>query len=137
METPDNVKLITVGQLLEELAEFEEDYSDWDVACWTPDGQPCFPTSVELDEDGDLCIALKQDDGVNYNVSMLVEELDEYDDDTQVYVAARGLYLSIDVNKDGTIFEEDCVEESDIDIIACHGTAFGEYEDDWEEDDDE
>lgn len=133
MNAPDNIELLTVGQLVEELAEFEEEYSDWDVVCWTPDGDPCYPTSVGLDENGDLCIALKQDDGENYNVSMLLEELDEYDEGTLVYVKACGLYLNIEVNEDGTIFEEDYDEESDIDVIACHGCIFDEYEDDGEE----
>lgn len=137
MKTTEDTELLTVGQLLEELAEFEEDYSDYDVVCWTPDHEPCFPTSVELDEDGDLCISLKEDDGENYNVGMLLEELQEYDEDTLVYVAARGLLMNIEVKNDYTIFYEDLDEESDIEVVACDGIVFGEYEDEWEEDDDD
>ena len=137
MKTTEDTELLTVGQLVEELAEFEEDYSDYDVVCWTPDHEPCFPTSVELDEDGDLCISLKEDDGENYSVGMLLEELDKYDPDTQVYVAARGLFMNIEVKNDYTIFYEDLDEESDIEVVACDGIIFGEYEDEWEEEDDD
>lgn len=128
MKTSKDIELLTVGQLLEELAEFEEEYSDWDIVCWTPNGEPCYPTNVELDEDGDLCIAFREDDGENYDVGMLLEELDEYDEDTSVYVAARGLYLNIKEHRDGSIFTEDCDEFSDIDVIACRGNIIGEYE---------
>lgn len=137
MRTEDT-ELLTVGQLLEELAEFEEDYYDYDVVCWTPDREPCFPTSVELDGEGDLCISLKEDDGENYSVGMLLEELDKYDPDTRVYVAARGLFLNIEVKNDNTIFYEDLDEESDIEVVACDGIIFGKYEDessDYEDDD--
>lgn len=137
MRTEDT-ELLTVGQLLEELAEFEEDYYDYDVVCWTPDREPCFPTSVELDGEGDLCISLKEDDGENYSVGMLLEELDKYDPDTRVYVAARGLFLNIEVKNDNTIFYEDLDEESDIEVVACDSIIFGKYEDessDYEDDD--
>lgn len=137
MRTEDT-ELLTVGQLLEELAEFEEDYYDYDVVCWTPDREPCFPTSVELDGEGDLCISLKEDDGENYSVGMLLEELDKYDPDTRVYVAARGLFLNIEVKNDNTIFYEDLDEESDIEVVASDGIIFGKYEDessDYEDDD--
>jgi hypothetical protein len=137
MSTTEDTELLTVGQLVEELAEFEEDYYDYDVVCWTPDHEPCFPTSVELDGDGDLCISLKEDDGENYNVGMLLEELSKYDEDTPVYVAARGLLMNIEVKNDYTIFYEDLDEESDIEVVACDGIVFGEYEDEWEEDDDD
>ena len=137
--TTEDTELLTVSQLLEELAEFEEDYYDYDVVCWTPDREPCFPTCVELDGDGDLCISLKEDDGENYSVGMLLEELDKYDPDTRVYVAARGLFLNIEVKNDNTIFYEDLDEESDIEVVACDGIIFSKYEDessDDEEDDD-
>lgn len=133
MKTKDDIELITVGQLVEDLAEFEEEYSDWDVVCWTPDGEPCYPTSVDLDEEGDLRLSLNEDDGDNYDVESLLEELGDYDDDVRVYVAARGLYLSFEAN--GEIFEEDCDEDSDIDVVACHGTVIGEYEYDIDDDD--
>lgn len=119
--------LMTVGQLAEDLAEFEEEHSDWDVVCWTPDGKPCYINEAEPDEDGDLCLSLDEDEA--YDVATLIELLGEYDDDTPVYVAARGLYLNIEEMPDSTVFEEDCDEVSDIDIVACRGSVFGEYED--------
>lgn len=120
--------LITVGQLIEDLAEFEEEYSDWDVVCWTPDGEPCYINEAELDEDGDLCFSLDEDGDETYDVESLIEVLGEYDEDTPIYVAARGFYLNIEEKADSTVFEEDCDEASDIDIVACRGSIFGEYE---------
>ena len=135
--TTEDTELLTVSQLLEELAEFEEDYYDYDVVCWTPDREPCFPTSVELDGEGDLCISLKEDDGENYSVGMLLEELDKYDPDTRVYVAARGLFLNIEVKNDNTIFYEDLDEESDMEVVACDGIIFSKYEDESSDDEDD
>ena len=126
--------LMTVGQLAEDLAEFEEEYSDWDVVCWTPDGKPCYINEAEPDEDGDLCLSLNEDGYGTYDVATLIEVLGEYDDNTLVYVAARGLYLNIEEKADSTVFEEDCDEESSIDIVACRGSVFGEYEDECDDD---
>ena len=126
--------MITVGQLAEDLAEFEEEYSDWDVVCWTPNGAPCYLNVAELDEDGDLCLSLDEDGDGTFDVATLLGVLDEYDDDTCIYVAARGLFLDIEEKPDTTVFEEDCDEESDIEIVACRGSVFGEYEDgDWDD----
>lgn len=126
-------ELMTIGQLIEDLAEFEEEYSDWDVVCWTPDGEPCYINEAEPDEDGDLCLSLDEDGDETYDVASLIEVLGEYGDDTPVYVAARGLYLNIEEKPDSTVFEEDCDEVSDIDIVACRSSVFGEYEYDDEE----
>lgn len=120
--------LMTVGQLVEDLAEFEEEYSDWDVVCWTPDGKPCYINEAEPDEDGDLRLSLDENGDETYDVATLIEVLGEYDDDTPVYVAARGLYLNIEEKADSIVFEEDCDEVSDIDIVACQGSIFGKYE---------
>lgn len=121
--------LMTVGQLAEDLAEFEEEHSDWDVVCRTPYGEPCYINEAEPDEDGDLCLSLDEDGDETYDVATLIEVLGEYDDDTPVYVAVRGLYLNIEAKPDSTVFEEDCDEVSDIDIVACRGSIFGKYED--------
>lgn len=130
MNTFQNIELMTIGQLIEDLAEFEEEYSDWDVVCWTPDKKTCYITRMEFDKDGALCLCLKEDDEDTYNVSMLIEELNEYNEDTFVYVAARGLYLCIETNINGTIFSEDLDENSDIDIVACNSQIIGAYKDD-------
>lgn len=127
-------ELMTIGQLVEDLAEFEEEYSDWDVVCWTPDGKPCYINEAEPDEDGDLCLSLDEDGDETYDVATLIEVLGEYDDDTPVYVAARGLYLNIEAKADCTVFAEGCDEVSDIDIVACRGSVFGEYEDECDDD---
>lgn len=127
-------ELMTVGQLVEDLAEFEEEYSDWDVVCWTPDGEPCYINDAEPDEDGDLCLSLNEDGDETYDVATLIEVLGKYGEDTPVYVAARGFYLNIEAKADSTVFKEDCDEVSDIDIVACRGSVFGEYEDECDDD---
>ena len=45
--------------------------------------------------------------------------------------------MNIEVKNDYTIFYEDLDEESDIEVVACDGIVFGEYEDEWEEEDDD
>lgn len=125
---------MTVGRLVEDLAEFEEKNSDWDVVCWTPDGEPCYVNDAEPDEDGDLCLSLDEDYSDTYDVASLIEVLGEYGDDTPVYIAARGLYLDIEEKSDSTVFEEDCDEVSDIDVVACRGSVIGEYEDECDDD---
>lgn len=128
--------LMTVGQLAEDLAEFEEEYSDWDVVCWTPDGAPCYLNVAELDEDGDLCLSLDEDGGDGtFNVAALLEVLNEYGDDTCVYVVARGLFLDIEEKPDSTVFKEDHDEESDIEIIACHTSVIDKCDEENTEDD--
>lgn len=112
-------ELMTVDQLVEDLAEFEEEYSDWSVVCWTPSGEPCYINDAEPDEEGDLCLSLDEDGDEVYDVASLIEVLGEYGDDTPVYVAARGLYLNIEAKADSTIFKEDHDEESDIEVVAC------------------
>lgn len=112
-----SIDLITVGQLVEDLANFEEEYSGRDVAFWNESHEPCYPTSMKLDEDGDLCI-YQDEDVENYFVGSLLEELGEYDEDVLVYVDARGQYLAIDGGEE--CFYEDVDEDSDIEIIACN-----------------
>lgn len=126
-------EFMTVGQLVEDLAEFEEEYSDWDVVCWTPDGEPCYINDAEPDKDGDLCLSLDEDYSDTYNVVSLLKVLGEYGDDTPVYVVARGLYLYIEEKADSTIFKEDCDEDSDIEIVSCRGRAFGNYSEDFDD----
>lgn len=133
MKTDKN--MVTVGQLLEDLSEFEEEYSDWDVVCWTPDGEPCYLNECETDEESELCLSFDEDGDETYDVATLIEVLDEYDDDMPVYVAARGLSLNIKKKSDSSIFEEDCDEVSDIDIVACRSSVIGKDEN--ESDDDE
>lgn len=125
-----NTTLIAVGLLTEDLAEFEEEYSDRDVVCWTPDGKPCYINDAELDEDGDLCLSLDEDYSDTYDVAALLEVLGEYDDNTPVYLTARGLYLNIKDKNDSTIFKEDCDRDNDTEIISCCTSILGSYKED-------
>lgn len=123
----DGVKFMTVGRLLKELEKLDEEQLDYDFLCWTPDGDPCYPTGVDFDDNDDLCISMSDDDEDILNVEMLISELNEVIDEVRVYVAAYGLFMTIEENADGTIFTTDRYE------VSCHGSVFGEYEEDSDE----
>ena len=126
MRTKESIKLITVGRLIEELSKFEEKCQDYDVACWAPDYLTCCVTGQRLDEDGDVCIHLEQqeDDGGYCTVSALLADLASYDRNARVYMESCGYYLNFEA--DGGIFTENDEDE----IVGCYAEALGEYEED-------
>lgn len=126
----DSDDMMAMGFLFEELGDYEEDYSDCMVACYTPDHKPCFITSVEPDEDGDLCLRSKPYEE-SFTVETLLEELGKYDRDVGVYVAASGLYMNV-LDDHGIVFFEST--ESGHDIVACEGVVFAPNPEDVEED---
>ena len=134
----EKVSFVTVGKLLQELKEYEDQYWDLCIACRISDDEEdsilCIAGS-ELDDEGDLCLHLAErdffdeDDGY-YDVADLIAVLHNRARDSKVYLAGCGLLLSFDLNGDGTIF--DGVNEDD-DTIGCGLSAFGEYEETLEE----
>lgn len=126
MKTRENIKLVTVGRLMKELSKYEKKCSDYDVACWAPDYLTCCVTGHRLDEDGDLCIHLEQqeEDGGYCTVGMLLADLASYDRNVRVYLKSCGYYLNFEI--DGGIF----TESDDDEIVGCYAEAFGEYEED-------
>lgn len=122
-----NVKLKNVGQLVNALKQYNLACGDYDIMFWGYKHLPCYPTSIEFDVHGRICLRLKSDDGVNYNVSSLLQELQLYDENVEVYVAARGCFLNIK-GKGNSFFYNDTDIYSDNDVIACDTTKIGEYE---------
>lgn len=113
--------LLTVGQLLEKLAELEEENMDWDVVCNAPDGKLGYVTCLELDEDGDLCIGLDDsefDRSDGYTVYMLLDELKEYKKNTRVYLAGLGMYMT---------WEEGLSYDDEYEEVGFDGIAIGQY----------
>ena len=129
MKKTDNTKLITVGELVKELAGYEKKHWDWNVEI-TAEGvegeeedPTCIITGMGLDKDGDLRIEIEEEwaGGGDYYVAELQEQLKDFDAGTRVYLAGGGLLFSID--NYGGIFEK-----TDDDSLVCSATAFGEYE---------
>ena len=130
MKKTENTKLITVGQLVKELAGYEKKHWDWNVEI-TAEGvegeeeaPTCIITGMGLDEDGDLRIEIEEEwaGGGDYYVGELLEQLRDFNADTRVYLAGGGLLFSID--SQGGIFAE---TDEDDDTLSCYATAFGEY----------
>ena len=112
-----DIELTTIGQLVEYLTEIENECMDWDVVCIAPDGTSCHITSLELDEDGILCIGV--DDYVYdmddcYSVDILLNELQTYNEQTRVYIAGHNQYMKW---VDGPLYEDEN-EEVGFDCIA-------------------
>ena len=125
MKTPENIKLTTVGQLLGELKEYEEDRWDLCVVAWTEDDHTLGVVGIGKDKDGDLRIEVEEADDVLegiWSVSDVISSLEDYDRDTRVYLAGHGLYFAID--SEGGVF----TESDDDDVVGCYVAVFGEYE---------
>lgn len=127
MKTTESITFTTVGKLLEELNGYNEESLDYSVAVWVPDDDDsnyCI-VSTALDEDGDLCIDLEEmqwSEGY-YDVQELIDELEEYDKDTKVYLAGCGLYLNFE--QEGGVF---CEPSGDDEIVGSYASVFGHYE---------
>ena len=123
MKTKTN--LITVGQLVKELKEYEKKYEFYSVICCAPDDLTFGIVGAGTDEDGDLCLEVQEWDGAEGfdDVNTLLETLKEYDKKTKVYLAGYGNYMSIDAS-DGIFAEADEEDET----VQCDVTVFGEYE---------
>ena len=131
MKKTENTKLITVGELVKELAGYEKKHWDWNVEI-TAEGvegeeedPTCIIIGMGLDKDGDLRIEIEEEwaGGGDYYVGELLEQLKDYDAGTRVYLAGGGLLFSID--SQGGIFAD---ADEDDDALCCYATPFGEYE---------
>lgn len=112
-----DIELTTIGQLVEYLTEIEDECMDWDVVCIAPDGTSCHITSLELDENGILCIGVddsEYDIGDCYSVDILLNELQTYNEQTRVYIAGHNQYLKWE---DGPLYDDEN-EEVGFDCIA-------------------
>lgn len=123
MKKDKEIKLMTVGKIIRELTEFEKKHSEDDVACCLPDDSMGYVVGTELDEDGDACVFLDEtyEDSGCYNVEMLCNELQDYDQKACIYMKGCGLLLSF----------EDCnglfEYNEDEDAIFCSGIKIGKY----------
>lgn len=125
MRTAEKITLITAEELVKELKSLEKECLTYDVACWVPNSDTLCVTGTRLDKDGNIRIDLEewQEDGGYYTADMLLSEIGRYEKGAKVYLAGCGLYLSIDVNKDGSVFSE-----SDDEMVGCYASVFGKYQ---------
>ena len=126
MKTAENIKLTTAGELLGELEKYKKNHWDDCVVAWLKDDERTFGVvGMGNDKDGDLRIVVEEVDDVLegfWTVEEVISSLECKGKDARVYLAGEGLYLAIDSR--GGIF----TEADDDDVVGCHVTVFGEYE---------
>ena len=89
---------MTVRKIIKELTKLGKTHSEDDVACCLPDNSISYVVGTEPDEDGDVCICLDEvyEDSGCYNVEMLCNELQSYDQKAHVYMKGCGLLLGFE-----------------------------------------
>lgn len=124
MKTYKGVEFVTVGDLTRELKEFKKEHSEDEVVCDMPDEDTCYVSGIEVDDDGDLCIYLDDEeyDGAYYDVSMLLAELEDYNPQTKAYMVGCDKYLTFRFFGENHIFAYD----EGNDTVGCDGTVFGD-----------
>lgn len=124
MKATKDVKLVTVGKIIEELTEFEKEHSEEDVVCFLPDDGIGYVVGTKLDKDGDVCISLEEEaeDSGCYSVEMLSWELQGYDKQACIYMKCRGSLLSFE--ECSSLFE---YSEED-DVVFCDSVQIGQNE---------
>ena len=126
MKPTENIKLTTAGELLGELKKYKKNHWDDCVVAWLKDDERTFGVvGMGNDKDGDLRIIVEEVDDVLegfWTVEEVISSLECKGKDARVYLAGEGLYLAIDSR--GCIF----TEADDDDVVGCHVTVFGEYE---------
>ena len=126
MKTTENINLTTAGKLLGGLKKYKKNHWDDCVVAWLKDDELTFGVvGMGNDKDGDLRIIVEEVDDVLegfWTVEEVISSLECKGKDARVYLAGEGLYLAIDSR--GGIF----TEADDDDVVGCHVTIFGEYE---------
>ena len=118
--------MTTAGELLGELEKYKKNHWDDCVVAWLKDDERTFGVvGMGNDKDGDLRIIVEEVDDVLegfWTVEEVISSLECKGKDARVYLAGEGSYLAIDSR--GCIF----TEADDDDVVGCHVTVFGEYE---------
>ena len=119
--------MTTAGELLGELEKYKKNHWDDCVVAWLKDDEGTFGVvGMGNDKDGDLRIIVEEVDDVLegfWTVEEVISSLECKGKDARVYLAGEGLYLAIDSNGSSIFTEAD-----DDDVVGCHVTVFGEYE---------
>ena len=130
MKTTESIKLTTVGQLLDELKEYEEERWDLSVVAWVEDDHTLGVVGMGKDKDGDLQIGVEEVEDVLegiWTVADVIDSLERNGEDVRVYLTGHGYCFAID--NEGCIF----TESDDDDMIGCDATVIGKYEEEPQE----
>ena len=119
--------MTTAGELLGELKKYKKNHWDDCVVAWLKDDDRTFGVvGTWKDKDGDFQIVVEEIDEILegiWTVADVISSLEDISRETRVYLAGDGLYLAIDSNGSSIFTEAD-----DDDVVGCHVTIFGEYE---------
>ena len=125
MKAEENIKLATVGNLLDELKKYEKKHWELSVVAWTRNDYTFGVVGIGKDKDGDLRIEVEEVEeeleGI-WSVADVITSLERYSKDARVYLAGHGVYFSIEC--EGSIF----TKSEDDDVIGCYANPFSEYE---------
>lgn len=129
MKTIENVKLLTVGNLLDSLSDISEDNWHYDVKYILPDEDEtaCIMSGCYTDKDGDLCILIDENwdgESSDFAVEALKDELESYDPDTKVYLVGGSVCFTFDAGAGYDVFAED----EDCEEVTCFIKVIGKYE---------
>ena len=127
MKPTENIKLTTAGELLGKLKKYKKNHWDDCLVAWLKDDDRIFGVvGTWKDKDGDFQIVVEEIDEILegiWTVADVISSLEDISRETRVYLAGDGLYLAIDSNGSSIFTEAD-----DDDVVGCHVTIFGEYE---------
>ena len=111
--------MTTVGELFGELKKYKKNHWDDCVVAWLKDDERTFGVvGMGNDKDGDLRIIVEDVDDVLegfWTIEEVISSLECKGKDARVYLA---------IDSRGGIF----TEADDDDVVGCHVTVFGEYE---------
>ena len=127
MKPTENIKLTTAGELLGKLKKYKKNHWDDCLVAWLKDDDRTFGVvGTWKDKDGDFQIVVEEIDEILegiWTVADVISSLEDISRETRVYLVGDGLYLAIDSNGSSIFTEAD-----DDDVVGCHVTIFGEYE---------
>ena len=99
----DNTKLVSVGELLDELRYYGEEYLEYQIFLFAPgeEGEDYGIYGIEQDENGLIRIDVDWigwGDGLFYNLEEIIYNLSAFDRDTKVYLESPVATLTFDTN---------------------------------------
>ena len=126
MKTENDVKLMTVGELLDALKSYKKKYLEYDFFIWCEelDDEHLGVYGMDLDEDGDLRMLVDWTEfgGVGFiTIEEVMEDLKELDRNTRIYLDWFGYYLALERD---SFYEPD----DDYKTISCDSFIIGEYD---------
>ena len=135
---------MTIKELKELLHRIcEEGYEDWTLFMCDDDDDDYSVNNIYVDDDGDVCLESTdvegEDDNV-YTANGILEEIENYHDDTYVYFIEEyedESWYAYDIESNwfiGTDYEGDDI--LNVDVVPCDGDDDGDGDDGYDNDGD-